>query len=176
MGQYYKAVIIKEVGNTCDIQCHFKPHDFNNGAKLMEHSYVGNDFVNAVENYLATNKEGFNIVWAGDYANNEILSDHNLYDLCSGSVRIVNPIANENYRYLINLTTKQFVDITKVPIGRYDMTIHPLPLLTCEGNGLGGGDYRGESDLIGSWSRDKITCSNTQPDETFKELIFNLTE
>lgn len=43
----------------------------------------------------------------------------------------------------------------------YGLKIHPLPLLTCEGNGRGGGDFRTENEdylkLIGSWARNRIT-------------------
>jgi hypothetical protein len=47
--------------------------------------------------------------------------------------------------------------------------------LTCEGNGRGGGDYRGESPLIGSWARDVISVSDTKPKD-FEELVFDLVE
>jgi hypothetical protein len=53
------------------------------------------------------------------------------------------------------------------------MKYHPLPLLTCEGNGRGGGDYRGDSPLIGSWARDIISVEEVKP-EGFEELAFNL--
>ena len=42
-------------------------------------------------------------------------------------------------RYLVNHDKKQFVDKTKVPTDSDGWKIHPLPLLTCEGNGRGGG-------------------------------------
>ena len=60
--------------------------------------------------------------------------------------------------------------------------IHPLPLLTCEGNGRGGGDFRGdEKGIVGSWARDVISVEKTNPLVTtdtmdYKEIIFDLDE
>jgi hypothetical protein len=46
-----------------------------------------------------------------------------------------------------------------------------LPLLTAEGNGRGGGDYRGENEnLIGSWARDIISVEMEIPDG-YDELV-----
>jgi len=42
-------------------------------------------------------------------------------------------------------------------------------------NGRGGGDFRGESDLVGSWARDLISVSKELP-TGYKELIFDLVE
>lgn len=42
-------------------------HNYDNGLKLMEHSYVGNNFVNAVVSQIVDNLE--RIAWMGDYAN-----------------------------------------------------------------------------------------------------------
>jgi hypothetical protein len=59
---------------------------------------------------------------------------------------------------------KQFVDKQKCS------SIHPLPLLTAEGNGNGGGDYYGENkNMVGIWARDIISISDTVP-EGFTEL------
>ena len=46
MGQYYKPV------NTETLE-HLYSHDYDNGLKLMEHSYQRNDFVTTVESLLA---------------------------------------------------------------------------------------------------------------------------
>jgi hypothetical protein len=81
-------------------------------------------------------------------------------------------------RYLVNHDKKQFVDKTKVPTDSDGWKIHPLPLLTCEGNGRGGGDFRGESDLVGSWARDTISIESRKADipKGYTELIFDLVE
>lgn len=81
-------------------------------------------------------------------------------------------------KYLINYDKKEFVDKTKVPKDSDGWQMHPLPILTCEGNGRGGGDFRGESKLIGSWSRDRIGVVTKKSDipKDFKEVIFDLKE
>tara|TARA_B100000963_G_C22629569_1_gene674181 strand:- start:749 stop:1399 length:651 start_codon:yes stop_codon:yes gene_type:complete len=88
-------------------------------------------------------------------------------------------IAPTNAKYLINYDKKEFVNKTKVPKDNDGWKIHPLPLLTCEGNGRGGGDFRGdEVKLVGRWSRDKIgvVTKKTEIPKDFKEIIFDLTE
>jgi hypothetical protein len=81
-------------------------------------------------------------------------------------------------KYLVNHDKKQFVNKTNVPKDRDGWRIHPLPLLTCEGNGRGGGDFRGDSDLVGSWARDIISVESTKSTipKGYTELIFDLTE
>ena len=81
-------------------------------------------------------------------------------------------------KYLINYDKKEFVNKTKVPKDSDGWQMHPLPILTCEGNGRGGGDFRGESKLIGSWSRDRIGVVTKKSDipKDFKEVIFDLKE
>jgi hypothetical protein len=88
-------------------------------------------------------------------------------------------IAPLQAKYLINYDKKEFVNKTKVPKDSEGWQIHPLPLLTCEGNGRGGGDFRGdETKLIGRWSRDKIgvVTKKSEVPKDFKEIIFDLTE
>ena len=43
--------------------------------------------------------------------------------------------------------------------------IHPLPLLTCAGNGRGGGDFRSEDSRVGTWFKDRIYTSNKLPED-----------
>jgi hypothetical protein len=87
-------------------------------------------------------------------------------------------IAPLTAKYLINHDTKQFVDKSKTPKDNDGWQIHPLPLLTCEGNGRGGGDYRGESPLIGLWARNRISVATKKSDipKGFEELIFDIKE
>jgi hypothetical protein len=81
-------------------------------------------------------------------------------------------------KYLINHDKKEFVNKTKVPKDKDGWQLHPLPLLTCEGNGRGGGDFRGESNLVGSWARDIISVESKKADipKDYTELIFDLVE
>jgi len=177
MGQYYVAV------NMDDME-HVSPHKYDNGAKLMEHSYVGNNFVEAVEFLLIDDEEqkgrwsGKRIVWAGDYADPEEDKNDNLYALADGpGLQMLIEASPSNYHYLVNLDLKQYVDKTKCP--RYgednDWQIHPLPLLTADGNGRGGGDYREDNDYVGAWSRNRIALMKEPPAE-YTEIIPNFTE
>ena len=80
----------------------------------------------------------------------------------------------DKYRFIVNHSKRLFVDKTKVPT-KDGFTLHPLPLLTAEGNGRGGGDYRDGEPLVGSWARDIISVEETAPTD-YEELLFNLVE
>lgn len=185
MGQYYKPVSIEK-------REHVLSHSYDNGLKLMEHSYIGNHFMRAVEALLVVGGAwyGDRIVWAGDYADDErgITDpenpdrDMNLYSICDTEIK-PKPIA-KSHRFVINMDTKEFVDTTKVPISdiwtdekgkEYPFIIHPLSILTCEGNGRGGGDLHKESKLVGKWARARVSVTNEVPAD-YKELKFNLYE
>lgn len=71
MGQYYRGVVLEQpINETNEIKVKkaFCCYAFDNGAKLMEHSYVGNNYVKAYEHILANECYGFPFVWCGDYA------------------------------------------------------------------------------------------------------------
>ena len=175
MGQYYYPIVLDENGKKIIVwMC---AHNYNNGLKLMEHSYLGNNFVSTFEFGLSPEGPHYKsrVVWAGDYADKEPDQEKNLYQMCD-EYTMISPQVKETkmYRYIINHSKKQFVDKTKVP-KQENFTLHPLPLLTCEGNGRGGGDYRGEPPLVGSWARDIISVEEVAP-EGFEELVFDLVE
>ena len=82
-------------------------------------------------------------------------------------------------RYIVNHDKKEFVDKNKCKASSFGWKIHPLPLLTCEGNNRGGGDFRGnEKDLVGRWSRDTISVERSKRliPKDFKEIVFDLVE
>jgi hypothetical protein len=189
MGQYYSAISL-------DAETYLSSHDHSggdggfNGLKLMEHSYIGNPLTAAVENLIKEGGAwyGHRIVWGGDYADpepntgdKENPDGYNLYELIQ--IRKIVPAKdqerNENLNYLINLDKNEFVDLSKVEKDNYGLKIHPLPLLTCEGNGRGGGDFWTENEeylnLIGSWARNKVTIQSKKPKD-MKEIKFNLVE
>jgi hypothetical protein len=152
----------------------------------MEHSWIGNEFVGVVEDLIAEGGawHGDRIVWAGDYADPEtpeVLDPTNenrpmnLFAIV-GENKIRPAVSKNKYRFVLNLDTKEFVDKNKVP-NVNGWQIHPLPLLTCCGNGRGGGDYHNEtnSDLVGKWNRNRVIVQNGYP-KGFKELIFDLIE
>jgi len=169
MGQYYYPLILGADGK---VLVWMSAHAYNNGLKLMEHSYIGNNFVSTFEYGLtpAGIYHKSRVVWAGDYADNEPDQPHNLYRLCN-DYNQVNPSKQDTtkYKFVVNHTKQLFVDKSKI-VGK---KIHPLPLLTAEGNGRGGGDYHGDSPLIGSWARDVISVEESAPAD-FEELLFDL--
>jgi hypothetical protein len=199
MGQYFKPVVLGEKpteGQQEEVKAWVYSHDYGNGLKLMEHSYLKNDFVQAFEKLIARGGEFYKsrVVWAGDYADEEpgvkIIDegkeyDANIYSLCNDGNKVNPKVADtEDYRFIVNHTKKMFVDKSKV-ISNDGWQIHPLPLLTCEGNGRGGGDYhvKGEFDdmIVGAWARDVISVEKTNPNVTngmmdYAELEFTLVE
>jgi len=96
-------------------------------------------------------------------------SDENLYSLCGkqtvtlpdGTEKIVHygkpeleyDTTPNDHRFLVCDDKKQFIDLWNVPcVDGY--RINPLPLMTVEGNGRGGGDYSGiEEKYVGTWAR-----------------------
>ena len=174
MGQYYSAVILKE--DKIRVKHFLNPRCYNNGAKLMEHSWMKNSFVGAFESLLLHNP--LNIVWAGDYADNDDELDSNVYDRCTEDLNISK--STNGYvtrrKYIVNHDKKQFINKSKVP-SNGGWVIHPLPLMVCEGNGRGGGDFYGQDPkgLVGSWARDLISIESMKP-KGFEEIIFDLVE
>jgi hypothetical protein len=76
-----------------------------------------------------------------------------------------------NNYYVVNHTKKYYVDMDNCPVEEetielttYKRIIHPLSLLTAVSNGLGGGDFRGENDLIGTWAGDQISVELEKPE------------
>ena len=116
MGQYYKPVCIEK-------NEYLYSHDYDNGLKLMEHSWIGNNFMDAVMTLIKPKGLWYRqqIVWAGDYADPEkdengedMVSiegyDINLYDIVGkdGTKLNVKP-DKELGRFLVNMDTKEFV-------------------------------------------------------------------
>ena len=165
MGQYYKPVIIR--GNSVK---YLYSHDYCNGLKLMEHSYLGNNFVNAVTG-LIFNRPAC-IAWMGDYSDGRYgdawetrIPDEKFSAIFQRvwkdekqRTRIL-PTALNGYAspeafdgtYLMNHTQKIYIDLGEYAERNkwkeeyngetFTMCIHPLPLLTACGNDRGGGDY-----------------------------------
>lgn len=73
MGQYYKCVVLKNDWKETNkpVRAALSSYDFDNGAKLMEHSYVHNNYVGAfmhLVHELDKDRSGLPCVWCGDYA------------------------------------------------------------------------------------------------------------
>ena len=125
---------------------------------------------------------------SGYYSKEKIAEDSlTLYSLCDIVARLTDANITDPYehnfnlalpkrfKYLINYDKKEFVNKDKVP-SEDGWQKHPLPLLTNEGNGQGGGDFGyDEIKLNGVWARDLIGVSSKKADiKDFKELIFNI--
>lgn len=173
MGQYFKPIVLND--KKTQPKAWVYSHKFGSGLKLMEHSWMKNDFVGAFESLILKNPE--NVVWCGDYADNVKGCKTNLFDRCKDSSEVIPMKVVRIYesRYIINHDKKEFVDKTKVPTDNDGWQIHPLPLLTCNSNGLGGGDFRGKSELVGKWAYDKISVDSEVPKD-YTELKFDLVE
>ena len=65
MGQYYQPIIIFPDGSSVT----FDSHQYGCGIKLMEHSWIGNEFVNAVYSKILSNPR--RVAWIGDYSNDD---------------------------------------------------------------------------------------------------------
>lgn len=178
MGQYYKPVILNQDN---EVVGWVYSHNYDSGLKLMEHSWLKNKFVQLFEGLISPSGQLYKsrVVWAGDYADEE-QDGTTLYGQC-GAVNELKPKGEPvYYRYVVNHTKKQYVDKETVP-NNDGWVIHPLPLLTCEGNGRGGGDFhtdnKDEENLIGSWARDVISVENNLDDYLeYQEINFNLQE
>ena len=172
MGQYYKGVTLKK--NKKTIENWVYSWDFDSGLKLMEHSWIENPFVKSFETLIHNNP--MRVVWAGDYADECTGLKTNIYSRCADKQKVKPEyqLSILDSLYIINHTKKEYVSKLEIPSVQ-GWRIHPLPLLTCEGNGRGGGDFRGESELIGSWARDVISVSGTEP-VGLKKIKFDLKE
>ena len=78
MGQYYRGVILSKNTKKSEkiiVKQSFCCYAHDNGAKLMEHSYVGNWYVKEYEKALAEEFYGYPLVWSGDYADSHFDTD-----------------------------------------------------------------------------------------------------
>lgn len=157
-----------------------RPLDFSNGMKLMEHSWIGNDFVGKVMELLteggAWHKK--RIVWCGDYYNEKGEMDY--YDKVSDENKLApkNSLNEKEQEdsILVNHSKKQYVIMSKAPIDTDGWKANPLPLLTALGNGRSGGDYHGENeDKVGIWAEDVLSVETEIPKD-FVELEIRFIE
>lgn len=173
MGQYYKAVFVNTKKDK--VEEYFDSWDTNNGEKLMEHSYIGNHFVMNVTYKMINSPK--RLVWAGDYAD-AVVGEDNFYNLTNNAEKsepfeIDMKHALEANTIYINHDKKEWFDLNKQTIPNmrgWGGIAHPLPILTADGNGRGGGDYHGAcEELVGTWKGDLIEVSDTIPAD-YKEI------
>lgn len=174
MGQYYKPCIITIRDGIAVVLAWLYSHRFGNGLKQMEHSYLGNNFVEAFEWLISPQgpHHKSQVVWAGDYGGIENGYNTNLYGLCNDANHAdVSSASYEYYPFIVNHSKQCFIDK-----GNVNGEIHPLPLLTTETVGGGGGDYRGRNEhFLGIWARDVISVEKEAPAD-FEEVFFEFSE
>lgn len=157
MGAYYNGCVKQGRAKS------FKRYDswsLQSGAKLMEHGYLENDYVNAVLNTIVADKP-FKLSWLCDYTDNEELTwgtskevNFDVTDvLCGQFVPCV----------YVNLDKKEYINLNEViehssfKYTNSDWLIHPLVLLTnSEEESMGGGDYHKSCSWRSSWKGDTL--------------------
>lgn len=189
MGQYYTPYFRNE--QTGEVSTLYS-HEYGSGLKLMEHSRLGNRFVNAGFTLIENN--AMRVAWVGDYSE-DVGCDEDVFDECWRRDDFFkknptpidyfadgegNPNGNP-HGYLINHSKEEVVDIKEYAELANDgdgRIVNPLPLLTAIGNGLGGGDYRGcNLEMVGRWYLDLIEFNQEWKPESYtditKEVIFS---
>lgn len=200
MGQYYR-VVLESDGNLID-RTVYQPLAFLTdedgvrfidlcGAKLTEHSSIGNPFSDGIANVLFTSTNPLLVSWVGDYSK-DVAGGAKFYRKAYGthrsSVKAV-PVEGCEFDYtgkfLLNYTKGEFVSYDRYLANvksnwKKWSPYNPLALLTAVGNGLGGGDYYGENrceystyGLIGRWAGDliKIRAESPYPADMWTEIF-----
>ncbi len=164
MGQYYLFIILSEYNKILLV---LNPHDFYEGAKLMENAWIDSIIANTIEFILSPYCEEFHksrCVMLGDYADE-------VFDGIADVPRHQEAYRNININFIVNHSKKLYIDKTKLK-----NNIHPLLLLIAKGNGRGGGDYHGtDEDLVGTWACDIISMEFEKPDG-YTEFICDFNE
>lgn len=182
------AVLGNEFGTDCKAFNRSVDNEYT-FAKLLEHSWWENSFVNSFSERLYNKLS--RVCWVGDYADKP--DDFN-FPNCSASyipcyrevwgdkVQTLSSTSTDfklDGKFLINYDTKQFVDLNEYnakSIDKHGRTIHPLPLLTAVGNGRGGGDFH-EGNIgfenVGIWAWHLLKISDApEKDFTKLDLVF----
>ena len=167
LGQYYRAILGDAFGLNCKVFDRSVDGEYM-FAKLLEHSWWQNAFVNAFSEFLYN--EPSRVAWVGDYADEPDDFD---FPNCSAfyvpyygevwgdSVSAIG-VSSTNFtldgKFLLNHDTKQFVDLDAYKAActdKHGWCIHPLPLLTAVGNDRGSGDFHEGNtgfEFVGSWA------------------------
>ena len=184
MGQYYMAVLGNEFGTDCKVFNRSVDGEYT-FAKLLEHSWWENSFVNSFSERLC-NELG-RVIWCGDYADEP---DDFAFPNCSASyipcyrevwgdkVQMLSSTSTNfklDDKFLINYDMKQYVDLNEYKeksIDKHGWCIHPLTLITAVGNGRGGRDFH-EGNIgfehVGIWAWHLLTISDA-PEKDFTKL------
>lgn len=174
MGQYYKIALKSDSDNKIRFNNRKVEGIDYTMAKLMEHSYFGVPLMDSVAKVLEDSPT--KLIWVGDYAKDEeikqITTDEVGYDDVWKTNHDDDVLDNVKFDYngkfLVNYDKKLWVSLDRCMSSKDE--INPISILTCIGNGRGGGDYHGSfMEYVGTWGWDKIGITSSVP-ECFTEL------
>ena len=176
MGQYYRAILGDAYGLNCMVFDRSVDGEYTL-AKLMEHSWWLNPFVNSFAAQIYNIKS--RVCWVGDYAtepadfkfaNNSAFYVPNYKEVWGNKVKLLTSHSSDftlDGKFLLNHDTKEYIDLDEYKRKSKDKdgwTIHPLPLLTAVGNDRGGGDfYEGNIgyEFVGIWAWQLISIADS---------------
>ena len=159
MGQYYRFYL--DNGKEQRVLC---PFDYDNTFKLMEHSWVGNGYCNAVVKTLQDMGE-CRVYHVGDYA--EDLVSEEIYDACWGEnehlYKDAEIPAREGQVFIVCEERSEYIRYCfGAPEGKW--YVNTFALLTALGNQRGGGDYYGSNeDMVGLWAGQTLLVTEEEP-------------
>ena len=182
MGQYYETLFV-------DKREYMYPIDYDwSGLKLMEQSWVGQTFRNAVIGHLMTMPDGCRLAHIGDYSEEELkersdsveiddtyVSYSSMYDMCwTTGIEDRFRMPRISDKEIVEFKWKKTVWVADEDTHEYircdfdtsenEWKVCPLLILLSVGNGQGGGDYHGTNmDRVGSWAFHKIKVYTEAP-------------
>ena len=178
LGQYFRPILGDEFGLNCKVFDRSVNGEYTL-AKLMEHSWWKNPFVNAFSEFLYN--EPRRVAWVGDYADEPDDFD---FPNCSAfyvpcykeiwgeTIQPIGVVSSDfklDGKFLLNHDRQQFVDLDeykKLSEDKDGWTIHPLPLLTAVGNDRGGGDFHEGNtgfENVGIWAWQLLSFVDNPP-------------
>jgi len=188
MGAYYEAALRRPGG----IFFRYSSWRTGSGAKLLEHSYLPNSYVNAIVKMIYF-KPAY-IVWLCDYYEEEGFNWEEVLELKMWKPKQNHPLY---ICLIVNLDKKEYINIKKLInliakdvskfnfiysyISEYNEEVyidvyHPLPFLTnCSEHYMGGGDYPDDYEHRTRWKCDLIVslpleCEPELKQEGFQDI------
>ncbi len=137
----------------------YDTYSMDNGAKLMEHSYLGNEYVNVMMGAILNNPK--EVVWLCDYHEADDMTSHT-WDNTKGIDKYPKkPRVDLDY-FILNHTKKLVISVSHLQDlynddDKSSWHIHPIPILCNSDDGsLGGGDYHAEDSRRATWCGDTL--------------------
>jgi len=172
MGAYFQATIEREHDKK-----RYCTHTCGNGLKLLEHGYIGNNYVDSIMNLLHIEKG--KLTWLCDYHEEPGMQWSDIEEVDKVS-EYCTPI-DKKY-IIVNHTKKIIINIEKLiklhnKDGRTTLLIHPLPILCNSDNeAMGGGDYRKDDSTRSTWKGDLIEIIIPELNEKVPENYEDVTK